>query len=241
MMSGAHGCPFHSEGLGVSLGEIAGIVRCRDRSRMKKAIDQLALAIEKTASLDDAKGEALTFIGIVTAAMLENGGGRDMHRVQLLAARSIDRMRSHEEVAEEATRVCMELAAPICQPIAKPAYMVIDHVLEYLNGHLGSDLRDTTVSSKFHLSVSHFRFLFSHVTGQSYSKYVLSLRLERAKEMIVSDPFRPISQISRACGFIAAPHFTRAFQKRFGVGPNELRRNSLATQTHSTGQTVNNE
>lgn len=240
-MSGAHGCPFHSEGHGVSLGEIAGIVRCRDRSRMKRAIDQLVVAIEKTPSLEDAKGEALTFLGIVTAAMLENGGGREMHRVQLEAARLLDALKTNEEIAEEAVRVCMELAAPICQPIVKPAHMVIDHVLEYLTGHLSGDLRDTIVASRFHLSVSHFRFLFSHVTGQSYSKYVLSLRLERAKEMIVSDPFRPISRVSRACGFVAAPHFTRAFHKRFGVGPNELRRNSLATQTHAIGQTVSRE
>jgi AraC-like DNA-binding protein len=42
-------------------------------------------------------------------------------------------------------------------------------------------------------------------------------------------------QISLACGFSSAAHFSNAYRERFGVTPREDRRNWIEKQTSATG------
>ncbi len=93
------GCPFRSSSGGIALSELGAIVRLGDRVRFAKALDQLLFAIENGDSLDEARGQALTFLAIVTAGTLEMGGTREMHYVQLEAARELDKLRNFKEIA----------------------------------------------------------------------------------------------------------------------------------------------
>lgn len=227
-----HSCPFHSEGSGVSLAEIAGIVRCADRNRMQRALDQLVRGVLATDDLDEAKGEALTFIAVVTAATLELGGDRIMHRVQLDAARRLDKLGSHEEVAKEAALITQEVASAMFAPLPNPSQVLVERALSILNDKFMEDIDDDLIATRLGLSTSHFRHLFREVTGSSFNRYLSSLRLEKAKEMIVEDNFRSINEVAVACGFHAASHFTRAFSARFSVSPTEMRKGSLAVQVN---------
>lgn len=199
---------------------------------MQRAIDQLVRAVNATKDLDEAKGEALTFIAVVTAATLEIGGDRHMHRVQLEAARSLDRMTTHEDVAAEAVRISTDVTSSMFSPLPNPSHVLIERSLEMLSEKFGDDLNDDVVAAKFGLSTSHFRHLFKEVTGTPFSKYLSNLRLERAKEMIVSDNFATINEVAVACGFSAPSHFTRAFTARFAVSPSALRKGSLSVQVN---------
>ena len=73
------------------------------------------------------------------------------------------------------------------------------------------------------LSTSHFRYLFKQATGQPFHKYLVSLRLEKARRMLVEQGL-PVSTVAKAVGFSALSHFSRAFAQRFSVSPTSLRR-----------------
>lgn len=64
------GCPFHSQTGGIALSEIGGIVRCGDRYRLGKALAQLERSLMLTDDLDEARGEALTFIAMVRKSVV---------------------------------------------------------------------------------------------------------------------------------------------------------------------------
>lgn len=199
---------------------------------MKRATDQLVKAVLVTEDLDEAKGEALTFIAVVTAATLELGGDRKMHRVQLDAARRLDKLTTHREIAEEAVKITQEVAAAMYAPLPNPSQVLIERALVILNEKFMDDIDDDVVAARLGLSTSHFRHLFREVTGTPFSKYLSSLRLEKAKEMIVEDSFVSINEVATACGFTAASHFTRAFSARFSVSPTAMRKGSLAVQVN---------
>lgn len=72
------------------------------------------------------------------------------------------------------------------------------------------------------LSVYHFAREFHRSFGRSPHAYMLRLRLEQAK-MLVVETEKPILEISRAAGFASHSHFTSRFHKEFGLVPTALR------------------
>jgi transcriptional regulator GlxA family with amidase domain len=75
--------------------------------------------------------------------------------------------------------------------------------------------------------------LFRQYLGAMPSKYYLSLRLTKAR-MQLQRTSKSIVQVSLACGFSSAAHFSNAYRERFGVTPREERRNWIAKQ-HGAG------
>lgn len=223
----AQGCPFHAQAGGVALSEIGGIVRCGSRTRMAKALDQLEQSMARTSDLDEARGVALMFIAMVTAATMEMGGSREMHRVQLEAARSIDKAGSAGEVGKITRRIVENVLAPVFDPNLTRTKILMDRALAYIDQNLHRQLDDDRVAREVGLSTSHFRHLFRQTTGQPFRKYLMAIRLERARHLIVEGDM-PVSEIAIEVGFTGLAHFTRAFVQRFSAPPSSLRRGSMA-------------
>jgi AraC-like DNA-binding protein len=219
----AKGCPFHAKGGGIPLRDLGSIIRVGDRVRLHAALAQLERAVLATDDLDEARGEALTFIAIVTAATLEMGGSRTMHRVQLEAARRLDALSDRAALAREARRIVEDTASLLLPTDEGPNDPIIDRALNLIDRNFAKDLSDMDIAGELGLSTSHFRYLFRKATGLPFHKYLIGLRLERARQMLLQEDL-PVSEIAEAVGFSGLPHFSRAFSQRFSVNPSTLRR-----------------
>lgn len=223
-MSAAHGCPFHSAQGGVSLSEIPGIVRCGDRVRFERALQQLEKGLLVTTDLDEVRGQALTFIAMATAATMELGAPKTMHRVQLDAARKFDRMTNVKDIMQETRRILDQLL--VFEPAALST-IAIDRALRILDKKFATSISDDALAAEVGLSTSHFRHLFRVATGQPFQKYLVSLRLEKARQLLAEGDM-PVSDVAMEVGFAGLAHFSRAFSKRFSANPSEVRRTSVA-------------
>ncbi len=219
----ASGCPFHSGGGGVSLADLPGIMRVGDRVRFGKAIEQLEQALLHAGDLDEARGEALTFIAVVTASMLEMGGSRSMHRVQLQSARLLDELTELSDIAREAKRIVEDVASATMSEPASEGDKLMDRAITLIHRNYSKDLNDETVAEQLGLSRSHFRFLFKNATHQPFHKYLTAVRLEEAKKLLLEAEL-PVTKVAMSVGFASLSHFSRAFAQRFGVSPTNLRR-----------------
>jgi AraC-like DNA-binding protein len=86
------------------------------------------------------------------------------------------------------------------------------------------DLSLTTIAARQNISPSYVRKLFAD-EGTSFTDFVLGQRLVRAHRLLV-DPRnagRAIGAIARAAGFGELSYFNRAFRRRYGIAPGELR------------------
>ncbi len=215
-------CPFRGRGGGVSLAELGSVVRVADRVRFGHALRQLEEGVRACDDLDEARSIALTFMAVVAAALLEMGAPREMHRFQLEAARRLDRLRSTGEIAETSRTLVAEIVSPVLSRPSATGDALIDRALAIVERNFGKNLQDTQVADQLGLSTSHFRHLFKQATGQPFHRYLISLRLEKARQTLLEQDV-PVSEVARLVGFVSAAHFSRAFQKRFSVAPSALR------------------
>ncbi|MCG9894956.1 MAG: AraC family transcriptional regulator [Fimbriimonadaceae bacterium] len=218
----AKGCPFRGEGGQVALSELGSILRLRDRPRYAKALDQLEAALIESDDLEESRGQALTFLAALCAARLELGEDRAMHRYILQAARTLDSLTESGEIARQTIHLCAGLAADIFGDSRLHTDSLIHRALRYLERHFAEPLTDADLADRIGLSTSHFRHLFRDVTKQPFHRYLLSLRLEKAREMVLQSE-ASITEVSERCGFASPAHFSRAFTQRFGVSPRSLR------------------
>jgi len=219
------GCPFHSKSGLIPLREVGSIVRVGDRRRFNKALDQFEAGIQAADDLDEARGLGLTFLAVVTAAMLESGGTRELHRVQLDAARKFDGLASKEAIIDDVRELCEKVAAPLFASQDGPSAHLVDRALAIVERNYARDLTDSLVAAQLGLSTSHFRYLFRQATGNPFHKYLVAVRLEKAKQMLLDNEM-PVSQVASAVGFTGLSHFSRAFTQRFAASPTSIRRAS---------------
>lgn len=87
---------------------------------------------------------------------------------------------------------------------------------------LDSPLSMRAIARETGVSPRQIERLFERYLATTPRRYYLSLRLERARQLILQTAL-PITTIALSCGFEAASHFSKCFRERYGLPPNRLR------------------
>lgn len=98
----------------------------------------------------------------------------------------------------------------------------IRQVQEYMRRHYNRGITLQQAARYVHLSPAYLSRLFKQKTGQSFIEYLTELRLEGAKELLLSSD-STIDQIASQVGFKNNSYFTAVFKKREGITPSEFR------------------
>lgn len=102
---------------------------------------------------------------------------------------------------------------------------LLDAARQEISTQLGPDkLTPAFVAKKLGVSVRHLQKLFA-MSGQTFSGYVSSQRLEMARKMLLiqSPSSRTITEIAHQAGFCDHSHLNRAFKRHFGMSPARFR------------------
>jgi len=205
------------------LAEVAAAVRLGDRLRFGQALDQLDENIDEAENLNEARGHAITFLGVIAAAMLETANPHLSHRLLLESARQLEAATTRTQVRESIRSRILETVDNQFASSESPSDRLVDRALAIIERHYAKDITDSMIAAQLGLSTSHFRYLFRQATGHPFHKYLVALRLEKAKKMLIEDEL-PISQVASAVGFAGLSHFSRAFTQRFSASPSHIRR-----------------
>ena len=96
------------------------------------------------------------------------------------------------------------------------------HIQTHLEGDLSLDL----LAERVGFSAYHFHRIFHEILGEPVKEYVRRLRVERAAYRLKTSE-ETILKIALDAGFKTHESFTRAFQRQFGITPNQFRSNFL--------------
>jgi DNA-binding NarL/FixJ family response regulator/AraC-like DNA-binding protein len=96
-------------------------------------------------------------------------------------------------------------------------------VQEYLHTHFKESVSLSIVADAFHVTPAYLSALFHKEVGESYSKYLMRLRMEYAAVKLQSDPYIKMYDVAKLAGFVSPKHFISAFRKFFGKTPKEYK------------------
>jgi len=94
---------------------------------------------------------------------------------------------------------------------------------EMLAANLTGGITLADLGKACELSIRHFTRAFRGSTGMSPHRWLLQLRVEKAKNLLTSSR-RTLADIALECGFADQSHFNRAFQRSVGLSPGAWQR-----------------
>ena len=92
-------------------------------------------------------------------------------------------------------------------------------IKDYLNRNLDKALSLQNLSDEFAISQTYMSKLFRKYAGQSYSQYLTTLRMERAKQLMKDNPGMYVKDIALLTGYQDQFYFSRIFRSCTGKSP----------------------
>ncbi|MGM9693602.1 MAG: helix-turn-helix domain-containing protein [Alloprevotella sp.] len=74
------------------------------------------------------------------------------------------------------------------------------------------------------------------VFGMTFRDWIMSLRIDHAKQLMLQQPDMKIKDISDQSGFLSLSHFSRTFREKEGCTPNRWRKNNLIIFEHESNE-----
>lgn len=103
-------------------------------------------------------------------------------------------------------------------------FTFIQKISEIIHSEINnSDLSPQMIADKMYISASHLNRKIKAITDFSTSGYILNLRLNRAKKLLITTQ-KQIGEVAIDCGFNDFAYFSRTFKKEFGITPSQYQR-----------------
>ena len=102
--------------------------------------------------------------------------------------------------------------------------------LKYINEHLMDHISLEETARGCGMSTSCFERAFKREVGMTFNKYVNSLRISKARQLLHENN-RTMSEIAFACGYTNQYHFTRTFKRLMNIPPRSFRKSRSPAPT----------
>jgi AraC-like DNA-binding protein len=96
-------------------------------------------------------------------------------------------------------------------------------VTDYIKNNLtADDLSQSAMAEMAGISKDYFSRIFKNLTGMNYSKWLNTVRIEKAIELL-SQKNMTLTEVAMMSGFQSIPSFNRVFREDKGMAPGEYR------------------
>lgn len=97
-------------------------------------------------------------------------------------------------------------------------------VIEVIETNYNAELTVRELSRCVYVTPQYLSRLFNRFLGCSVSEYLITYRISKAKEFLLTNPHLKIQEIAQKVGFLDASHFIAVFKKTSGLTPFEFRK-----------------
>lgn len=106
-------------------------------------------------------------------------------------------------------------------PIHSKHKQAVDFMIEYIHQHYNRDITLDDLASQLYISKNYLNQIFKKVTGDTFMNYVISVRMQKAKELLMEGKHL-VYEIAEMVGYQNVPYFSTLFKKHCGLNPSDL-------------------
>lgn len=127
-----------------------------------------------------------------------------------------------EELKESTLEWCKEILEHHQNLLKMKDRHIIKDAISYMESHYHKDLSLEGLARQFYVSSSSFSKWFKKNTGMTVNKYLIKLRMERAKELLKKTDYK-VYKIAEMVGYRDVKYFNRVFKTCIGQTPLQFR------------------
>lgn len=208
--------------------ELGELLRSADKKVIQERFAALKAGIGGDAGLPETIYCYYSLVAVLQGFMQENGleGGGELSYV----------FGSGDDMDGVLNRVCewfCEASDEAARRLRQRGRLDIGQVRQYISENYDKNLSLQSVADHFYVSREYLSRSFKAEYKGSFSEYLLSCRMERAKVLLVEYNL-PIKEVWRMLRFVDQTHFYKCFKRYFGMTPGEIR--AASKTDNKTGQ-----
>lgn len=181
----------------------------------RKETDKLADLLEeffKLKSIDDCR----RLCNLITNEAAQYGAADDEINIDEAVMQCIDSI----EILNDYARVMLN---KLGASFAESRQNTILRVISYIGSRYAEDLSLNSMAGHIGLTAAYISHYFKKEMKQTYSDFIVKVRIENAKKLLINEPDLKISNIVAMVGYESEPYFYKAFRKYAGCLPGEYR------------------
>lgn len=153
------------------------------------------------------------------------GGGDETHLTELMVRYVGELPHLNDSGAAERwlEKIVRELVGDVGRVHERRSRTIIENAKRYIEANCRSQIGYRDVAREVFISPSYFLSLFKKETGTTYVDYLTSVRIEKAKRLLVETD-KTITEIAFDLGFNNANYFSNIFRKATGISATEYRK-----------------
>ncbi|SEJ93682.1 AraC-type DNA-binding protein [Propionispira arboris] len=101
--------------------------------------------------------------------------------------------------------------------------LLIQEAIKFIDLHYTKNLTIPAIAENYGLGCKQFTYLFRKFKGISPNQYIISLRIQRAQELLYRHQYS-IAEVSHCVGYTDPYYFSRLFKKRTGQTPGACKK-----------------
>lgn len=193
------------------------------RKLVQEQIDKIASAYpEPNRCLEQYESYIDTLLEIADAMKINSIEELSVQKELLLTA--LRQTGSTGTMKQDISTFCTELLDVFERRNYKKAAQHVGRIQEYIRANYSNcNLSQNIVAEEIGISPAYLSRLFKQEIGTSFPNYINNVRLEQAKQLLISTQL-PVKDIAYQTGFNSLQNFFRAFKKNIGISPGEYRK-----------------
>ena len=113
-------------------------------------------------------------------------------------------------------------------------------VMNYIYKYIDTNINIDELSSELNISKFHLHRIFKDEFGKNIYESIKSIRLQKAANLLITNKFSTITDISKMTGYSSQTSFLRSFKQRFGMTPKEWKQGGYKEYSNKIVEKISN-